>query len=152
MTERPDPALVFRLLNEIGIIAQLSGTAFERVMPTGLSLPQFVVLNHLVRVGDDRTPLDLARAMQVTKGTMTNTLGHLTRSGAVEIRPDPKDGRSKRVSITPAGRAAREAAISALMPDLDAIGGAMSVKSIEASLEVLVPLRQFLDARRNGSE
>ena len=40
---------LFRFFNEIGIIEQLSRNAFERVMPGGMKLSQFTVLNHFVR-------------------------------------------------------------------------------------------------------
>ena len=33
------------------IIAQLSGAAFEKVMPDGMTLPQFSVLDHVARRG-----------------------------------------------------------------------------------------------------
>jgi hypothetical protein len=39
--------LLFALLNEIGIVAQLARTLFER-SGAPLALPQFTVLNHLV--------------------------------------------------------------------------------------------------------
>jgi hypothetical protein len=52
MSEDP---LAFRVFNEIGIIEQLSRNLFERVLPDGLTLPQFTVLNHFVRwVASDR--------------------------------------------------------------------------------------------------
>src|SRR3712207_5255456 len=54
-----DP-LAFRVFNEIGIIEQLSRTMFERVMPDGLTVPQFSVLNHFVRLGGERSPAQLA--------------------------------------------------------------------------------------------
>jgi DNA-binding MarR family transcriptional regulator len=139
---------MFRLLNEIAIVAQLSGTAFERVMPPPLNLPQFVVLNHMVRLGDGRTPVDLARAMQVTKGTMTNTLGNLERAGYVSIHPDPDDGRSKRVRLTAAGREAREAAVRAVEPELQALAGLMPAGAAGAILPTLETLRRILDERR----
>lgn len=41
--------VAFRVMNEIGIIDQLGTTLFERAMPHGLTLPQFIVLNHFVR-------------------------------------------------------------------------------------------------------
>ena len=49
---------------------------------------------------------DVATALQVSKGAMTNTLGHLERAGWIAVRPDEKDGRSKRVDLTEAGRVA----------------------------------------------
>ena len=43
-----DP-LAFRVMNEIGIISQLGATLFERVMPDGMTLAQFTVLNRFVQ-------------------------------------------------------------------------------------------------------
>lgn len=140
---------LFRFFNEIGIIAQLSGNAFEKVMTGGMTLPQFTVLNHLVRLGGNRTPLEIARAMQVTKGTMTNTLGHLSRAGYITIRPDDRDGRSKRVDITDSGCAAREAAIAAMAPELAWLGERISLTDVEAALPLLEQVRKLLDERRN---
>ena len=145
--ETPIQAL-FRLLNEIGIIAQLSGNAFERVMPEGMTLPQFVVLNHLIRLGGDRTPLDLARAMQVTKGAMTNTLHHLQAAGYISVRPDERDGRSKRVNPTDCGRRARDAAIAALEPELSALAEFVPAGEVRSVLPCLERLRRVLDERR----
>jgi DNA-binding MarR family transcriptional regulator len=140
---------MFRFFNEIGIIAQLSGNAFEGVMTGGMTLPQFTVLNHLVRLGGNRTPLEIARAMQVTKGTMTNTLGHLQRAGHITIRRDDRDGRSKRVDITDSGRAARDAAIAAMAPELAWLAERVAMKDVEAALPLLEQVRKLLDERRN---
>ena len=96
-------SVYFRLFNEIGIIEQLARTAFEARLPPGFVVAQFSVLNHLVRVGDGRTPLAIARAFQVPKTSMTHTLSVLEREGLIEIRKNPGDGRSKLVYITGAG-------------------------------------------------
>ena len=95
---------IFNFFTEIGIIAQLSQTQFERLMPSGMTIAQFTVLNHCVRVGDGKSPARLAHAFQVTKGTMTSTLHRLEQKGLVAIHPDPADGRSKIVRITETGR------------------------------------------------
>ncbi|WP_206075908.1 MarR family transcriptional regulator [Mesorhizobium sp. Z1-4] len=141
--------LMFGFFNEIGIIAQLSGNAFEKVMTGGMTLSQFSVLNHLARLGGDRTPLQIARAMQVTKGTMTNTLGHLERAGHIFVRPDERDGRSKRVDITPLGLAARNTAIAALMPELGWLAERISLEDMAAAMPLLEQVRKILDERRN---
>ncbi len=145
-----DIQLLFRFLNEIGIVAQLSGAAFEKVMPGGMTLSQFVVLNHLTRLGGNRTPLQIARAVQVTKGAMTNTIGHLERAGFIAVVPDAVDGRSKRIDITEPGRRARAAAIKAVEPELRAVAGAVSTREIAEALPTLERVRAFLDRRRNG--
>jgi DNA-binding MarR family transcriptional regulator len=145
MTQDP---LAFRVFNEIGIIEQLSRTMFERVMPGGLTLPQFIVLNHFVRLGGEHSPARLAGAFQVTKQTMTSTLQRLERGGYVAIRPDPADGRAKIVSITEEGRAMREACVAALVPVLERLSGVLDQAEMEALLPRLRQLRETLDANR----
>ncbi|MFN3835991.1 MAG: MarR family winged helix-turn-helix transcriptional regulator, partial [Glycocaulis sp.] len=78
-------ALYFRLLNEIGIIAQLSANRLERVLPHDLTVAQFSLLHHCVRLGDGWTPARLAAAFQVTRGTMTNTLQKLEAKGFIRL-------------------------------------------------------------------
>ena len=52
----PDP-LPFEVLNEVGIIDQLASTAFTRVLPRPMTIAQFSVLNHFLRLGHAwRTP------------------------------------------------------------------------------------------------
>ncbi|MGO4834140.1 MarR family winged helix-turn-helix transcriptional regulator, partial [Rhizobiaceae sp. 2RAB30] len=111
--------------------------------------PQFVVLNHLARLGGEWTPLRLANAMQLTKGAMTNTLGHLSRKGYVAIRPDDRDGRSKLVTLTAEGRAARDAAVAAVAPELAALVEGVSAELLAEAIPPLETVRKFLDRRRD---
>lgn len=136
---------IFALLTEIGIIAQLSRSLMEARLEDGVSMPQFSLLNHLVRVGDGWTPLRLARAFQVPKTSMTNTLAGLDERGLIEMRPNPEDGRSKLVFLTEAGRAFRQRAMDSVLPDLLAIEGHLSADRAEALLPDLRRLRQFMD-------
>jgi len=148
--EPPEPPALFRLFNEIGIVNQLSSAAFERVLPHDLTQAQFTVLNHCVRLGDNRTPADLASAFQVTRGTLTSTLQRLEAKGFIRLAPDAKDGRSKRVLLTPAGRRAREEAIAAAAPLLEQAQAALTPKELEALLPLLTKLRAWLDQNRGG--
>jgi DNA-binding MarR family transcriptional regulator len=141
--------LLFTVFNEIGIIEQLARTRFETVMPDGLLLPHFTVLNHLVRLGDDKSLKSLAFAFQVSKGAMTNTVQRLERRGLVTVRPDPRDGRGKRVFITEAGRAVRETAIAALGPELQDLAVSPGLAAFEAILPHLEAIRRALDAMRD---
>jgi DNA-binding MarR family transcriptional regulator len=140
---------LFRFFNEIAIVAQLSGNLFERVMPEGLNLSQFAVLNHLVRRGCGKTPLDLAKAMQVTKGAMTNTICNLFEKGLISVRPDESDGRCKRIAITDKGREAVETAISAVKPTLMSISEGFQTQDLIDFIPAIERLRTFLDERRN---
>lgn len=141
--------IYFRLFNEIAIIEQLSRALFEARLPAGFVLPQFAVLNHLVRVGDGKTPLALARAFQVPKTSMTHSLAVLERAGLIDLRPNPKDARSKLVHITEAGRAFRQSAIESLAPDIEQIAGAIPPERAAALLPDLEALRRFLDEQRD---
>ncbi len=139
-----DPA-IFAVLNEIGIIEQLARNRFERAQPDGLRLPHFTVLNHLVRLGDGRTPGAIARAFQVPKAAMTNTLQRLEERGFVRLEPDPADGRAKRVMLTEAGRARREAAVALAAADLAPVAAGLG---LEGLLPGLAALRVALDKAR----
>ena len=141
--------VIFRVFNEIGIIEQLARNVFEQVLPDGLKVSQFSILNHFVRLGDDKNPVDLARAFQVTKGAMTNTLQRLEGRGLVVITPDPADGRAKRVRITDQGRRVRDQAIAALGPALSTLGTAFDDGEFAAALPFLERLRAHLDAARD---
>lgn len=144
-------ALCFQFFNEIGIIAQLSRTVMESRLPDGLTGAHFGVLNHLVRLGDGRTPLAIARAFQVPKNSMTNTLAGLEQRGLVVSRPNPKDGRSKCVWLTAAGRAFRDEAIDALEPGMQLMADRFGRETISDLLPNLAEIRAFLDAQRAGA-
>ena len=149
-TSTGEDPLGFRLFNEIGIIEQLARNRFERVLPDGLKVPHFAVLNHLVRLGDGKSPLRLARAFQVTKSTMTNTLQRLEARGLIEVAPDPGDGRGKLVFLTSAGRRMRQRSIEALAPVLAEVEALLGHEALVRTLPVLQALRAHLDAAREG--
>ncbi len=146
-----DPPL-FTLLNEVAIIEHLARNRLERALPDGLRLSHFVVLNHLTRVGEGRSLARIARAVQVERPAMTNTIQKLEARGLVRLEPDPKDGRGKRVYLTEAGRAVRaravvvaEAAIAPVAPDI-------TPEEIAAALPLLRRLRGALDRARDIDE
>lgn len=49
-------------------------------------------------------PSDLAARMRVTKQALNYLLGSLERLGYLERRPDPSDGRARRIALTERGR------------------------------------------------
>lgn len=153
MKDHPqDPATTgryFTLLNEIGIIEQLSRAFLEAELPDGLILPHFTVLNHLIRVADGQTPLVLATAFQVPKTTMTHTLSGLQKHGLIDMRPNPKDARSKQVWLTEAGRSLRNTTIAALAPELAKIETVIPQAELDTLLPALQKLRKYLDQARN---
>lgn len=147
MTQDP---IAFEFFNEIGIIDQLISTMLTNRLPKGMSIAQFTVLNHFVRLKlDEKSPADLASAFQVSRPTMTSTLARMERAGLIAVRADPHDGRAKRVSLTDAGRAMRERCIAAVTELAPIIGGIASDDDLKAMLPALRQIRQGLDRLRD---
>ena len=142
-----DPA-AFRFFNEIGIIEQLARTRFDRVLPNSMSVAQFSVLNHFVRLGGERSLVELARAFQVSKPAMGKLVQRLAARRLLALRGNPDDSRGKLVSLTPRGAAARDAAIAALAPELARLQRALGAMVFADSLENLARVRQWLDDNR----
>jgi len=142
--DRPD----VQVFTEIGIIDQLVTARLERSLPEGMSAAQFGVLTHFCRRGGSQTPVELARAFQVTKGAMTNTVQRLEAQGFVDVVPDQTDGRRKLVTMTAKGAAAYEQAIAALRPYYAGLREAFTPEEFEAALPFLRALRVWLDENR----
>jgi DNA-binding MarR family transcriptional regulator len=149
MPDRTPEETYFAFFTEVGILGQLSRAQFEARLPDGFTVSQFTVLNHLVRVRDGRTPLELARAFQVPKTSMTHSLAVLGRHGLVEMRPNARDGRSKCVWMTEAGRAFRAAALQALAPEMASLAARFPASRLAEVLPALTELRQIMDAMRD---
>lgn len=148
MAEKKQDPVLFQFFNEIGIIEQLARTKLESVLPDGLKISQFSVLNHLVRLGGEWSPARLANAFQVTKGAMTNTLQRLESRGLVKIIADPDDGRAKLVSLTPAGRDMREQCIRNTAPLLIELEAQFGEQCFSDALPLLEAIRKYLDEHR----
>ncbi|MFC6688961.1 MarR family winged helix-turn-helix transcriptional regulator [Jhaorihella thermophila] len=145
MNDEPH-ALAVALFSEILTADQLLRNRLSRVLPKGMEISHFSVLNHLAFVADERTPAQLADVFHVTRGAMTNTLNKLEWAGYVHIRPDWDDARRKLVAISPAGRRARDQAISVIAPLIDELVGDLGVARVRAVLPVLRDLRLRLES------
>ncbi len=142
--------LAFGVFTEIGIIDQLASHAFTQVLPRSMSIAQFGILNHFVRLGHEyRTPAQLAEDFQVSRPTMSNTLSRLERSGLVEITANPDDGRGKRVSITDKGRSMREQCIAGLAAPIADMNAQVPPELLEKIHPLLTQLREIMDQMRN---
>jgi DNA-binding MarR family transcriptional regulator len=112
-----------------------------------MELSHFSVLNHLTGLAEERTPAQLARAFHVTRGAMTNTLAKLEIAGHIHIRPDWDDARQKFVAISPAGRAARDAAVQAVAPVIAEVVRALGADRVRAVIPVLREMRIRLEGQ-----
>ncbi|MFT7593678.1 MAG: DNA-binding MarR family transcriptional regulator [Paracoccaceae bacterium] len=139
-------ALAVTLFSEILTADQLLRNRLSRVLPKGMEISHFSVLNHLVFVGDERSPAQLADTLHLTRGAMTNTLTKLEWAGYVHIRPDWDDARRKMVAISPAGRQARDQAIAAIAPMINQVVAELGTDRVRSVLPVLRDLRLRLES------
>ena len=144
MNDRTDD-LAVSLFGELFMADQLARNRVSKALPKGMELSHFSVLNHLARINDERTPAQLARAFHVTRGAMTNTLTKLEWAGHVHIRPDWDDARQKFVAISPSGRAARDAAVAAVVPTIAEVVQALGAEKVRAVLPILREMRVKLE-------
>ncbi|HMQ39842.1 MAG TPA: MarR family transcriptional regulator [Paracoccus sp. (in: a-proteobacteria)] len=127
------------------MVEQLARALIGRSLPGGMQISHFSVLNLLAHLAEERTPAQLAEAFHVTRGAMSNTLARLEWAGHIHIRPDWDDARRKFVSISPSGRAARDAAIAAISPAMSDIVRDIGAERVRAALPVLRALRERLE-------
>jgi DNA-binding MarR family transcriptional regulator len=144
MTDRTDD-LAVSLFGELFMADQLARNRVSKALPKGMELSHFSVLNHLARLNEERTPAQLARAFHVTRGAMTNTLTKLEWAGHVHVRPDWDDARQKFVAISPAGRAARDAAVAAVIPMIADVVQSLGPDKVRAVLPILREMRVKLE-------
>ncbi|WP_238366407.1 MarR family winged helix-turn-helix transcriptional regulator [Mesobacterium pallidum] len=137
--------LAATLFSEILTAEQLLRTRLSKALPKGMEISHFSVLNHLARAGTERSPAQLARSFHVTRGAMTNTLGRLEAAGFVHIRPDWDDARKKLVAISPAGRAARDAALQSIEPMVSELMEELGADKVRAALPILREVRAKLE-------
>jgi DNA-binding MarR family transcriptional regulator len=139
-------SLAITLVSEILATDQLLRNKLTRILPAGMEISHFSVLTHLAYTNSEKTPAQLAKVFHVTKGAMTNTLNKLEWAGYVHIRPDWDDARRKMVAISPAGRQARDAALSAIEPIIRTLVDEQGADDIRAAIPVLREMRLKLES------
>ena len=135
-------SLAVSLFGEILALDQLVRARLAKVLPKGMELSHFSVLNQLSHTKIERTPAQIAKSFRVTRGAITNTLGKLELSGYIHVRPDWDDARRKMVSISPAGIVARNNALAAVTPIINELVSEMGQERLKAIVPILRELRQ----------
>ena len=103
-TFSPGPPLIGALLRMP--LETVRGRMLQRLHENGfddIEAAHLVVLQYPGPQG--KRPSDLAAELQISKQALNYLLGELERLGYLERVPDPDDGRSKRIAITPRGMA-----------------------------------------------
>lgn len=138
-------ALAITLFSELLTVDQLVRNRLSKVLPKGMEISHFSVLNHLAGMAEERSPAQLAKSFHVTRGAMTNTLSKLEWAGYIHIRPDWDDARRKMVAISPAGRHARDAALAGISPMINELVSELGGEKVRAALPILRELRLKLE-------
>jgi DNA-binding MarR family transcriptional regulator len=137
-------ALAIALVTEVLAADQLVRARLTKVLPKGMEISHFSVLNHLAWINEERTPAQLAETLHVTRGAMTNTLNKLEWAGYIHIRPDWDDARRKLVAISPAGRLARDQAVGSVTPVITQMVEKVGDDEVRGALPILRELRAQL--------
>lgn len=148
-SENRDPR--FQILNWIGIIDQLATTQANRLLAeSDLPFPQFVMLTHFHHRPDEgKTVTGIAAAFQQPQPGITKTVQKLVAKGFLESRPDPVDGRIKRLFLSEAGRRAYREALARFEPELNRIFEDWSASDLARLFADLDRLRVWLDTNRD---
>ncbi len=91
-----------------------------RLKPLGFGVGHLPVLVAL-RDGQARTQRDLARFARIEQPPMAQMLARMERDGLIARKPDPADGRSSRIALTPAAEARLPDAIDVLLRGNEAV-------------------------------
>ena len=144
MAAEPEDHPDIQVFDEIRYIEHLVRTTIARKLPVGLTYPQFEVMNLLSRRGDGITPLDIARALQMTKSGLTNTLQRLCARQLLRVEICANDGRRKRIWLTPEGRQAYNKSMLAIRPKMEDLRDGFTQKEFREALPFLRALRTWL--------
>jgi len=147
MAAQPADHPTVQVFDEIRRIDNATRAAISEELPKGLTFAQYEVLSLLARRGDGFTPAEIARAVQVAKSGLTNTLQRLESGRLARVEPCGKDGRKKRVWLTPEGRAAYQQTMAGVRPKMDHLKEAFTTEEFREALPFLKALSAWFEER-----
>jgi DNA-binding MarR family transcriptional regulator len=115
--------------------------------PAGLSGDEFAIYSILTS-GSTITPTELARWMAAPPTTVSSYVKRFEARGHVRREPNPADGRSYRIKLTPAGRRAHRAAAALFAPIRAHVAEGLGASEDDVR-EALLMLRTVLDEIRD---
>lgn len=134
--------VTFRKRDSAGFLINLQARIMARELsrglkPLGLSIGYFPALLELW-AQDGLTQKELVARLHIEQATMANTLARMERDGLIRRETNPGDGRSQRIRLTAAGRAARAPAVAAA----EAVNAEMLAPLSEAERRVFLSMTQ----------
>ncbi len=150
MAHEPEDHPDVQVFDEIRYIEHLVRTTIAGKLPVGLNYPQFEVLNLLARRGDGIAPGEIARALQMTKSGLTNTLQRLCARRLAHVETCANDGRRKQIWLTSEGRQAYAQAMVAIRPKMESLRDGFTSKEFREALPFLRALRTWLGEKEEA--
>lgn len=127
-------------------LARIFAAALQaRIKPMGLSTGVFPVMLHLWQQ-DGVTQRDLVARVGVEQATMANTLARMERDGLILRRPDPDDGRQRRIWLTERGRGLHADATTAAATENAAVLSGLSTAERDQLIQLLRKAIQTFEA------
>jgi DNA-binding MarR family transcriptional regulator len=110
----------------------------EHLQRAGLSNEQFALLSRIALDGPV-TPTALAAGMGVPGTTLADAVRRLEERGEIERLPNPVDGRSHLLTLSPAGRERVEAAAPVVWEALEELRAELGVppEEVESAMDEL---------------
>ncbi|MCX8024190.1 MAG: MarR family transcriptional regulator [Thermanaerothrix sp.] len=115
---------------------------FRYVRGTGLSMPQFNVLMALY-YRESCAVSDLSERMDITLAAASQLVDRLVQSGLLTRVEDPRDRRSKRLSLTSKGRDLVEAGIAQRFRWMDEVVEHLQPEELDSIRQAVVRLSQI---------
>jgi DNA-binding MarR family transcriptional regulator len=122
----------------------------KTLAPAGLDGDEFAIYSVLA-AAPSITPSELARWMAAPPTTVSSYVKRFETRGHVQREPNPRDRRSYRIKLTPAGRRAHRAAVAVFAPLRTRVVNQLGPREGEVR-EALITLRTALDAVRHSPD
>jgi DNA-binding MarR family transcriptional regulator len=133
------------VLFDVWLLARATGQLLDPVLsPVGLDADEFGIYSAL-SASDTTTPGELARWLSVAPTTVSSVVRRLEGRGHLTRTRNPADGRSYVLALTPAGRAAHQAAGEAFLDVLERVQTALGRAEPDVRRS-LTTLRRAIDA------
>jgi DNA-binding MarR family transcriptional regulator len=127
------------LLLQFFLTSQAVGRLVEHaIAPVRMNATEYALLS-VVDELEPVKPSDIARMVGMPRPTLTPYLDRLVAMGSVERTPNPRDGRSYMLALTPEGRRAKDEAGRALAGALTRVASHLpgDIDELTASLGLL---------------
>ncbi|MFM2078425.1 MAG: hypothetical protein RJA49_2315 [Actinomycetota bacterium] len=127
------------MLFDVWLVARATFAVLDAALaPSGLTADEFAIYSVLLST-DAMTPSDLARWMAAPPTSMSSYIKRFEARGHVTRIENPDDGRSYRLRLTPAGRAAHRAAGALFLPVLAQVEVALDqpARAVRSTLQGL---------------